>query len=78
MDIAAVWVHVNTHAQHLNIVAITEGKLRHLRQYRVSRYRSMIATDIDINYDIGSFFWCRCKVPVQSRGELQGAKNMVK
>jgi len=24
MDIAAVWVHVNTHAQHLNIVAITE------------------------------------------------------
>ncbi len=37
MDIAAVWVHwhINTHAQHLNIVAITEGKLRHLRQYRV-------------------------------------------
>ena len=31
MDIAAVWVHVNTNAQHLNIVAITEGKLRHLR-----------------------------------------------
>jgi len=27
MDIAAVWVHVNTNAQHLNIVAITEGNI---------------------------------------------------
>ena len=32
---------------------------------------------VNIGHDIGSFFWCRCKVPVQSRGELQGAKNMV-
>jgi hypothetical protein len=35
IDTAAVWVHVNTHAQHLNIVANIEGNLRHLRQYRV-------------------------------------------
>jgi len=57
---------------------------RYRCQYRVPisgvPISGMIATDIVVNigHDIGSFFWCRCKVPVQSRGELQGAKNMVK
>jgi hypothetical protein len=54
-------------------------------QYRVSRYRGMIATDIVVNirHYFGSFFWCSmptmrslCKA-ANPRGELQGAKNMV-